>query len=225
MPTPDIPQVEMAIVEMTNAVRKQHQASEVKPDPGLTEAARAYARFLANSKLFSHSADGRQPADRAKAAGYKPCYVSENLSSNLDTRGFEVKQLARAAIQGWMNSPGHRKNLLMDHVSQIGVGVAKTPGEERYISVQMFGRPHDMAYKFRINNASGQTVTYDFLSRTQEIKPRYTTTHTACLPGEVTFKQPGDGLIGRYQARDGDVFVLRRRNDGVSVELVRGGQP
>src|SRR5690606_21415516 len=105
-----------AIVEMTNAIRRQHKLGEVKTDPVLEKTARGYARFLAQSNLFSHTADGRQPADRAKAAGYAPCFVSENLSSNLDTRGFETRQLAHEAVQGWMNSPGHRQNMLTEHV-------------------------------------------------------------------------------------------------------------
>lgn len=225
MPTPDIPQVEIAIVEMTNAVRKQHNLSQVKPDPELQEAARKYAKFLATSTVFSHTADGRQPADRAKAAGYEPCFVSENLSSNLDTRGFQTRQLADQAVQGWLHSPGHRRNLMMKDVTEIGVGVAKAPGEERYLSVQMFGRPQTLAYNFRINNASGLTVTYEFLNRTQEIKPRYVTRHTACLPGAITFRQPSaeKGVIGRYEAHDGDIFVLRKRNSDVTVEVTRSG--
>lgn len=225
MPTPDLPQVEIAIVEMTNAIRKQHKLSQVKPEPELQEAARRYAKFLATSTVFSHTADGRQPSDRAKAAGYKPCYISENLSSNLDTRGFETRQLAREAVQGWLNSPGHRRNLMMQHVVNIGVGVAKAPGEERYLSVQMFGRPETMAYNFRVNNASGVTVTYEFLDRTQEIKPRYVTRHSACLPGEITFKRPTahDGVIGRYQTHDGDIFTLRKQSSDVTVEVTRSG--
>ena len=223
MATPDIPKVEIAIVEMTNAIRKQHKLSEVKPDPKLEKAARTYARFLAQSNLFSHTADGRQPADRAKAAGYAPCFVSENLSSNLDTRGFETRQLAHEAVQGWMNSPGHRKNLLGEYVTNIGVAVAKVKAQEKYISVQVFGRPFSMAYTFRINNSSKQAITYDFLDRSHDIKPHFTSKHTACLPGSLTFHAPKDNrVIGSYEARDGDVFALRSNDNGIKVELSRG---
>lgn len=222
MPTPDIPQVEAAIVEMTNAIRKQHNLYAVKPNPDLAEAAQGYAKFLAISTKFSHTADGRHPSDRAAAAGYRACSVAENLSSNLDTRGFETRQLARDAVQGWLNSPGHRRNLLAEHVTHIGVAVAKAPGEERYISVQMFGRPQELAYRFRVNNASGQTVSYTFLGKTYDLKPRYSSRHTSCAPGEIAFRKPGSKeVVARYKARDGDIFVLRRTNDGVKVELVR----
>ena len=222
MPTPDIPKVEAAIVEMTNAIRKQHNLNVVKPNPDLAEAAQGYARFLATSAKFSHTADGRHPSDRAAAAGYQACSVAENLSSNLDTRGFETRQLAREAVQGWLNSPGHRRNLLAEHVTHIGVAVAKAPGEERYISVQMFGRPQELAYRFRVNNASGQTVSYTVLGKAYDIKPRYSSRHTSCAPGEIAFRKPGsEKVVARYKARDGDTFVLRRTDDGLKVELVR----
>jgi hypothetical protein len=223
MPTPDIAKVEAAIVEMTNTLRRQHKVGEVKPDPKLEAAARSYARFLADTPIFSHTADGRQPSDRAKSAGYEPCFVSENLSSNLDTRGFETSQLAREAVEGWMNSPGHRKNLLADHVVDIGVGVAKAAGEEKYLSVQLFARPQALAYTFRINNASGQTVRYTFLDRAHEIGPHYSMRHTACMPGAITFQHPKtDSVLGRYEARDGTIYVLRRSHDqGVRIDVTR----
>ena len=223
MPSPDIPKVEQIIVEMTNSVRKQHKLGDVKPDPKLTATARTYARFLAQSQMFSHTADGRQPSDRAKAAGYEPCFVSENLSSNLDTRGFETRQLARDAVQGWMNSPGHRKNMLTEHVVDIGVAVAKVTSQEKYISVQVFGRPYAMAYSFRIENGAAQTVHYDFLDQAHEIGARYMSEHTACLPGEITFRPlaKASAVIGRYQARDGDTFVLRRSEKGGVVVDVK----
>lgn len=223
MPTADLPQVEIAIVEMTNAARREHSLGQVQRDPELTKAARGYAQYLARSATFSHTADGRQPADRAKAAGYQPCVISENLSSNLDSRGFETRRLARDAVEGWLSSPGHRANLLAEHVVDIGVAVAKAPGKERYISVQLFGRPYTLAYRFHVNNSSGRTIAYTFRDETHEIKPSYVSQHTACLPGEIAFRKPGIGnVIARYMARDGDMFVLRRRDDGVKVELLRG---
>ena len=71
--TPDIPKVEIAIVEMTNAIRREQKLAAVKTNPQLINAARAYAKFLASKDLFSHSADGRQPAARAADAGYQYC--------------------------------------------------------------------------------------------------------------------------------------------------------
>lgn len=217
--TPDIPNVEIAIVEMTNAFRKDNQLVQVKPNAELTKAARAYAGFLAKANLFSHTADGRQPADRTRAAGYALCQIAENLASHRDSRGFETRQLAREAVEGWKNSPGHRKNMLLPHVTEIGVAVAKAKGQEKYLSVQLFGRPQSLSYKFKIDNAAAETVLYAFGASTHEIRPRTSVTHTSCLPGEIAFRRAGHALTGkalnaRYEANDGDVYVLRSTDSG-----------
>ena len=139
---PDLPQTEIAIVEMTNAFRKESRLGEVKPNAALTAAARAFAEYLAKTGKFAHEADGRQPAQRAEAAGYRYCLVAENLAMNLDSRGFETRALARAAVEGWKNSPGHRANMLQPTVTEIGVAVARAPDKDpKFISVQLFGRP------------------------------------------------------------------------------------
>ena len=51
---PDLPQTEIAIVEMTNALRKQSKLGEVKPNAALTAAARAFAGYLAKTGKFGH---------------------------------------------------------------------------------------------------------------------------------------------------------------------------
>ena len=52
---PDIPAAETAIVEMTNAFRKEHARTAVKPNAQLAAAARAYAKKLARTQAFSHT--------------------------------------------------------------------------------------------------------------------------------------------------------------------------
>ncbi len=217
--SPDIPQAELAIVEMTNAFRAEQKLAAVKPNPQLNAAARAYAEFLAQSDMFSHTADGRQHSDRAKSAGYAYCQVSENLSLNLDSRGFETRQLARDAVEGWKKSPGHRKNLVAPHVVEIGVGVAKARGEGKYLSVQLFGRPQSLKYEFKVQNGLTDNVVYSFGGRRHEIKPRNVITHVACQPDPIAFERAGLPIIGRtlsgtYLARDGDLFTLRASSSG-----------
>src|SRR6516225_3405417 len=108
---PDLSQTEIAIVEMTNAFRKEHRLGEVKPNAALMAAARSLAAYLATTGTFGHEADGRSPAERAEAEGYHYCLISENLAMNLDSRGFESRALANAAVEGWRNSPSHRANM------------------------------------------------------------------------------------------------------------------
>ena len=58
---PDLPQTEIAIVEMTNAFRKDNKLGALKPNAALTAAARAFADYLGRSGKFAHEADGRRP--------------------------------------------------------------------------------------------------------------------------------------------------------------------
>lgn len=204
---PDIPQAEIVIMDMTNAFRAEQKLGRVAPDPQLAKAARAYAELLARTGLFSHTADGRDAADRAASAGYVHCQIAENLALNLDSRGFETRQLAMLAVDGWKKSPGHRRNLLAPHVTEIGVGVARAPGQHpKYISVQLFGRPRSLAYAFTIVNRANAEVTYSFGGAPHQIKPNYSVKHTACEPGRLAF--PAVPVSGAFSARDGQTFTV-----------------
>lgn len=130
---PDLPQTEVAIVALTNALRKASALQEVKPNPALTAAARAFAAYLAKTGKFAHEADGRKPEDRAQAQGYQYCLVAENLAWNLNSRGFESAQLAREVVDGWKASPGHRENLLLQGATEIGVAVVRVPEDRKSV--------------------------------------------------------------------------------------------
>lgn len=217
---PDLPQTETAIVEMTNAFRRESRLGEVKPNAALTVAARAFAAYLARTGRFAHEADGRAPAQRAEASGYRYCLVAENLALHLDSRGFESRALAHAAVDGWKKSPGHRANMLLPGVTEIGVAVARAPDKDpKFISVQLFGRPESLKVEFRIENLAGAQVSYSLGEETQELPARATVTHTSCDPDQLTFEKAG--AARRFMPRNGDHFVVRSGAGGaiaVSVE-------
>jgi hypothetical protein len=210
MPLPDIPVVETAVIEMTNAYRRQNRLGEVRANPVLAKAARAYAAFLAKSGAFSHTADGREVGERIKAAGYAWCTVGENLAMHLDSRGFESRDLARKSVEGWINSPSHKANMLAPHVTEIGVGVVQAPDRDpKFISVQLFARPRSLEYTFQIANASNVAVRYTFSGERHDIAPRMAVTHTACQPGDITFENAGSRKISsRFEASDKTVYTL-----------------
>jgi hypothetical protein len=212
--TPDLPNVEVAIVEMTNMFRRQNRLTELKRNATLDQAARAFAGYLARTGKFSHTADGRRPSDRTNRIGYKHCRISENLALNVDSRGFEARQLARSAINGWKKSPPHRKAMVDPFVTEIGVGVAKAAHEHRYLSVQLFGRPRALQYSFRIRNLAARRVNYSHTGQQHELAARTEVQHTECNPASVRFLQTHSAKRRReskaeFAARDGDLFVIR----------------
>lgn len=219
---PDLPQTEIAIVEMTNAFRKENELGALKPNAALTAAARAFAAYLGRSGQFGHEADGRKPAERAVAQGYRYCTVAENLALNLDSRGFETRQLARSAVEGWKGSPGHRVNMLRPYVTEIGVGVVRAHDRDpKFISVQLFGRPESLKIEFNIENRAGRTAEYVLGTETITLPARTIATYTRCDPETLTFKKAGKAS-GAYEPRNGDRFVLRPRGRSeIAVELER----
>lgn len=217
---PDLARTEIAIIAATNAFRGEQRLGPLTRNAALDQTARLFANYLAKSGRFAHEADGRQPAERATASGYKYCTVAENLALNLDSRGFTAEKLSSEAVEGWKNSPGHRKNMLLPHVTEIGVGVARAPGADpKFLSVQLFGRPASLAIEFRISNRSTQTVSYAFGSKTQTLEPRVIVTHKSCDPGEIRFDRAGNWLTGtkidaRFEARSGALYVVKTAAGG-----------
>ncbi len=218
----DIATVETEIVQMTNDFRGKHKLGDVRPNAELASAARAYAAYLAKSGAFSHTADGREAGDRVTSAGYEWCQVGENLALNADSGGFAALDLARKAVEGWINSPGHRANMLAPYATEIGVGVAKAPDKDpKFISVQLFARPKSLAYEFQISNSSREAVSYSFGGEEHEVRPSYAVTHTACAPSPLAFDKVGDKAVAiRYQATGGVVYDLKAdRKAGLKVEI------
>jgi hypothetical protein len=223
---PDLPKVEQHIVELTNQARREHKLSTLTVNAMLKTAARAYAQRLARTGQFSHTADGRNPGQRAESAGYKFCDIAENLAMDRNRAGFDTGQLALQAVAGWMNSPPHRANILRASVTEIGVGVARAPGAiPKFISVELFGRPSSASKTFEIANLSGATVTYAFQGKSHDLKSRTTIIQSTCADGLIKLSKPGGFFssasdIAHMPAEDGKRYTLKSdANGAVSVDI------
>src|SRR5687768_6404466 len=75
------------IVEGTNAFRKEQELEPASVNAELQAAAREFARYMARTGKYSHTADGRQPSERAAKQGYDYCIVSENIAYHFRSRG------------------------------------------------------------------------------------------------------------------------------------------
>ena len=228
---PDTGRVELAIIEQTDAFRKEQGLARLDANAELTATARAFAQFLAKSGKFAHEADGRQPADRAKASGYKFCTIAENLSMRMDSRGFKTEALAHEAVEGWKASPGHRKNMLLANVVEIGVGVARAPdGHPKYLSVQLLGRPERLRTSFRVENKATVAVKYTYFGKSHTIEPRGVAAHSTCATGKISFDRAGNWLTGtnlnsQFEAKDGAIYALTTGGDGrvrIDIQAKKG---
>jgi uncharacterized protein YkwD len=135
-PTPD--QVAAAIVEAINNERRKRNLKPLREDPRLTQSARSHSEAMAKQGFFDHTdKQGRGPAERVTATGYRWRMVAENIAMN---NGY--KDPARSAVEGWMKSSGHRTNLLTPEFTDTGVGVARVPGRngDKWYFTQVFGK-------------------------------------------------------------------------------------
>ncbi|MBY0561878.1 CAP domain-containing protein [Hyphomicrobium sp.] len=223
---PDLPQVEQHIVDLTNKARQEQKQPALKINALLAKAARAYAERVARSGTFSHTADGRTPAQRAESAGYKHCDIAENLAMDQDSQGFDTGALALQAVAGWMNSPPHRANIMRASVTEIGVGVARAPGPKpKFIAVELFGRPQTEIYSFKLFNLSNTGVSYSFDGKTRDLKPNTSVSITACSPGELVLSKQGGWFsetaeIGRTRPENKKVYTLKSSaTGGTTLEI------
>lgn len=141
------------VVKETNEFRLKHDLHELKSDKTLTKAAQAFADFMAKTEKYGHHADGRRPAQRVAAAGYEYCAVRENIAYRTDPRGMDANALANHFAHAWINSAGHRANMLTANVTDTGVAIASSDGKTFY-AVQLFGRPESLAYQVLLTNAT-----------------------------------------------------------------------
>jgi stress response protein SCP2 len=121
------------VVDRTNAERGRHGLRPLAVDQRLAAAAQAHSADMVRRGFFAHeSPDGRQVWDRAVAAGYAYRKVAENIAAGQRT--------AEEVVRGWMESPGHRANILDRDLTQIGVGRADG-GSYGVYWTQVFGTP------------------------------------------------------------------------------------
>lgn len=218
---PDLPKVEQHIVEMTNQVRQEQKLPALKINAMLAKAARAFAQKVATSGIFSHTADGRTPAQRAESVGYKHCDIAENLAMDQNIHGFDTGELALQAIAGWMNSPPHRANILRASVSEIGVGVARAPGAKpKFISVELFGQPASKILTFRIKNAAKVTLSYSYGGQTYELKSGVSIVHSSCSQKELVITKPGSLFssamkIAKVMPENKNIYTLKANAAGL----------
>lgn len=103
--------------EMLAEVNKEREMNGLEPvrmDVNLRKLARSHSSDMFKRGYFSHyTSDGLSPFDRMNAADIEYAYAGENLA---------LAPSVSLAMQGFMNSPGHRANILNPNFERIGIG-------------------------------------------------------------------------------------------------------
>jgi uncharacterized protein YkwD len=135
---------EASAVCIVNKVRRRRGRRELKTNAQLYNAAEKHATDMVQGQYFSHvSKGGTTAAARMRAAGYPSTAGGAQVGENL-AWGSGTYSTPAAIVQSWMNSPGHRQNILRRAYREAGLAIALgTPvpaSGEAGTYVQTFGR-------------------------------------------------------------------------------------
>jgi uncharacterized protein YkwD len=122
------------ILELTNQERKQKELPPLKPSAMLFKVAQAHSENMAKQGKMEHKLDGMTPLQRLRAAGYPYSRAYENIGAG------DADVPLEDLVKAWMDSKGHRENILTSACTEIGVGIAKDKNGQVYYT-QLFGKP------------------------------------------------------------------------------------
>ena len=126
---PADPTAEAAVLALVNEARVDAGCGALTADPALAAVARAHSADMRDRDYFSHtSPEGLSPFDRAERAGIDYSRAENIAFGQAD---------ATAVMEAWLESPGHRANILDCELTKLGVGVAEGPGGPWW--TQLFG--------------------------------------------------------------------------------------
>jgi len=123
---------EAQALALLNADRAANGLPPLRANSRLNALAENYAQDMINRGYFSHTnPEGQSPFDRMRQAGVTYRYAGENLAINTSVSGAE---------QAFMNSPGHRANILNPHYTEVGVGVRYGSNGSVYVVQEFIGQ-------------------------------------------------------------------------------------
>jgi len=130
-------QAEIEVHRLINLEREKRGLKALAYDEKLASVARAHSKDMQSRGYFSHDTpEGFDPIDRANKAGYVCRYqignliymgIAENIhmeKTSSITFWESPESIAKSAVEGWMNSIGHKQNILTGHYRSEGIGVS-----------------------------------------------------------------------------------------------------
>ena len=135
-PLSDLGAVRGALLAAVNRERQDAGRGPFEADPALDRLAQLQAEDMLDRGYYGHQdLEGQGPAERLTAAGYRWRAVGENIAKGIFS--------PEVALERWMASSGHRRNLLAREFSRLGTGVAWGDGPLGFeaLWVQLFAAP------------------------------------------------------------------------------------
>jgi uncharacterized protein YkwD len=133
-------QIKQIALQLVNRDRAQQGLAPLGYDLLLSGAAGLHALDMANRNYFEHyNFNGQGPTERFKALGGRGGVAENIIYTEIRGQYKQINvQLLEDFQQRWMNSSGHRKNLLNSQYTHFGYGIAVSPDGTRIYAVQTF---------------------------------------------------------------------------------------
>lgn len=160
----------------TNVQREQNKLSDLTLNAALSEAAQAKANDMISRNYWSHTTpDGKEPWIFIDQTGYQYQAAGENLAYGFTS--------STGAVTGWMNSPGHRANILNGDYREVGFGIANSPNYQREgqqtIVVALYATPSSRTAATTAEPTSGQPLAVGTNSQSGKLSV------SAVVPGQT----------------------------------------
>jgi uncharacterized protein YkwD len=129
----------LKVLRLTNDYRRSFGLAPLRLNPVLSAIAQAHSQDMASNDFFDHvGSSGSTLFDRFSQSGYAYRSGGENIAAGFTT--------PKTVVNAWINSPGHRANLLTPFFQEMGVGFVHLPSDPgkiklRYYWTQDFGVP------------------------------------------------------------------------------------
>lgn len=138
----DLDHIRAQALALVNQSRKEHKLPPLSQEAKLTKAAQGHASDMLKRNYYGHSSpEGKTVSDRYKQAGGSNWLMTaENIAKFSNSPPPVSDNLLKHLQEGWMNSPGHRKNILHPGLAEFGFGIAVDARGELY-AVQNFAGP------------------------------------------------------------------------------------
>ena len=145
------------IIRLSNQARDQLNHKPLATNTKLMNAAQLKAEDMAKQQYFAHTApDGTVAWDYFKKVDYSYEVAGENLAITNET--------ADAVINGWLNSPTHRENLLSNQYTDFGIGMSTFGDYQGHnntvVIVALYGRQASVQEPTAFTNPAGSTTAF-----------------------------------------------------------------
>lgn len=175
-PTETPEETKKKIIELTNEEREKIGLNPLKESPLLDSSAEEKANDMITKDYWSHiNPQGAQPWVLFGKVGYRYQHAGENLAKDFNS--------SEQTITAWMNSPGHKENIVNGNYKEIGVAVIDgvLEGRKTRFVVQHFGTPYTMN---TVASKTGRVISYKEWCTGKEIN---------IYENEIIIKKASDG--------------------------------